>query len=167
MSLLAAFQVLLCRYSGQKDIAVGTPVANRSLAELEHLIGFFTNTLVMRTDLSGDPGFREVVARVRRVAVSAFQHQDLPFEKLVEELNPVRDLSRHPLFQVLFALQNAAGDVLELPGLEVGRYRLPLESTHFDLQLHVWEGRNLGLVRSSTTRICLTRRRSSGWPDTT
>jgi len=107
MTLLAAFNVLLARYSGQTDISVGTPVANRNAAEVEGLIGFFVNTLVLRTDLSGDPTFRELLARVRQVCLGAWEHQDMPFEKLVEELNPQREMSRNPLFQTMLLFRTA------------------------------------------------------------
>ncbi len=139
MTLLGAFQILLSRYSRQQDIPVGTPIANRQRVELEDLIGFFINTLVMRCDLSGEPDFCEVVKRTRRTALDAYEHQDLPFEKLVEELNPVRDQSRHPLFQVIFAMQNAPEHPLALAGLEVSNYPLPQETIHFDLEVHFWE----------------------------
>ena len=147
MTLLAAFQTLLARYSGQEDIAVGLPIAGRQQAELEHLIGFFVNTLVLRTDLSGQPTFRELLARVRRVSLDAYEHQDLPFEKLVEELNPQRRLGRSPLFQVLFQLLDFPESRPALQGLEVewlpgldGRVR-------FDLEMHLWpqpDGRPAG-----------------------
>src|SRR5918911_2158120 len=101
MTLLAAFQVLLHRYTGQDDIAVGTLIANRHRAELEALIGFFVNVLVLRTDLSGDPSFRELLARVRDVTLGAYSNQELPYEKVLEALRPPRDLSRNPLFQVM------------------------------------------------------------------
>jgi non-ribosomal peptide synthetase component F len=119
MTLLAAFQVLLQRYSGQDDIAVGVPIAGRSRPELEGLIGFFVNTLVLRGDLSGDPSFAEYLARVRARALDAYAHQDLPFEKVVEELAPSRDLSRNPLFQISFALQNTPPPDWRLDGLDV------------------------------------------------
>ncbi len=106
MLLLAAFQTLLHRYSGQVDIVVGSPVANRGRSEVEGLIGYFVNMLALRTDLSGDPSFRMLVRRVREVALSAYEHQDLPFEMVVEALQPPRDPSRSPLFQVMFVLQN-------------------------------------------------------------
>src|SRR5206468_7159268 len=107
MTLLAAFQVLLHRYSGQEDFALGTPIAGRTRSELEGLVGLFVNTLVLRAELSGDPDFRTVLRRVRRAALAAHSHQDLPFEQLVAVLHPQRDPARSPLFQVLFALQNA------------------------------------------------------------
>ena len=123
MTLLAAFQTQLHRYSGQEDIAVGSPIANRSRTELEGLIGFFVNTLVLRTNLEGNPSFRELLGRVREVALGAYAHQDLPFEKLVEELKPERDPSRNPLFQVMMILQNASEPMLKLPGLDDRAYR--------------------------------------------
>ena len=116
MVLLAAFNVLLQRYTRQDDLVVGSPIANRTRRELEELIGFFVNSLVMRTDASGDPSFIELLTRVRRVALDAYAHQDLPFERLVEELDPQRDLSRNPLFQVMFAVQNAPGKASPLAG---------------------------------------------------
>jgi hypothetical protein len=106
MTLLAAFQALLSRYSGQMDVAVGTPIAGRHRKEVENLIGFFVNTLVLRTDLGGNPSFRDLLRRVREVSLGAYAHQDLPFEKIVDELQIPRDPSRNPLFQVMFALQN-------------------------------------------------------------
>src|SRR5205085_4242211 len=117
MTLLAGFEALLHRYTGQTDIVVGTPVAERNRAEIEHLIGFFVNTLALRTDLSGDPTFRELLKRVREVALGAYAHQDLPFERLVEELQPERHLGRAPLIRVMFVLQNTPLEVLDLPDL--------------------------------------------------
>jgi amino acid adenylation domain-containing protein len=108
MLLLAAFKVLIARYSGQADIAVGTPVANRSHVELEPVVGFFANTLILRTDLAGDPSFRELLTRVRETCLGAYAHPDMPFEKLVEELRPERTLGQNPLFQLSFVLQDAA-----------------------------------------------------------
>jgi amino acid adenylation domain-containing protein len=139
MTLLAAFQTLLYRYTGQTDIAVGTAIANRHRSEVEDLIGFFVNSLVMRSNLSGEPTFLEVLERVRNVALEAYEHQDLPFEKLVEELDPERNLSHNPLFQVAFALQNAPMQSLELPGLKLEPLPLESGSTRFDLEVHLWE----------------------------
>jgi hypothetical protein len=132
MTLLAAFQVLLARYSGQEDIAVGTPIANRNRTEIEGLIGFFVNTLVMRADLSGDPSFTELLAQVRETALGSYAHQDLPFERLVEELRPERDLSRTPLFQVMFAFQNAPAAPVELPGVKVAPLGTEQRVSKFD-----------------------------------
>jgi amino acid adenylation domain-containing protein len=139
MTLLAAFQVLLYHYCGQTDIVVGAPIASRNRPELEPLIGFFVNSLVMRTRLEGDPTFREVVARVRQTAIEAFSHQDLPFERLVEELRPDRDMSRNPLFQVIFQVFN---DPSSASGNTPGQARgLAVEShsAKFDLQLDFYE----------------------------
>jgi amino acid adenylation domain-containing protein len=118
MTLLAAFQVLLYRYSGQESINVGTPIANRNHLEIEPLIGFFVNTLVMRADLSGRPSFNELLRRTRATALGAYTHQDVPFERLVEELHTERSLSHSPLFQVMFAFHNTSLDTLELPRLQ-------------------------------------------------
>jgi amino acid adenylation domain-containing protein len=133
MVLLAAWQVLLSRYSGQEDIAVGTPIAGRNRTGDEGLIGRFVNTLVMRTDLSGDPTFRELLGRVREVALGAYDHQDLPFEKLVEELQVQRDLSRVPLSPVMFALQNVPRENLQLPGLTLQQQEVEGGTVKYDL----------------------------------
>jgi len=140
ITLLAAFQALIHRYSGQEDVVVGTPIANRARPEIEGLIGFFANTLVLRTDLADNPPFRQLLARVREIALDAFSHQDLPFEKLVEELRPERDLSRNPLFQIMFAFQNAPMEMPHFPGLTV--HSVPIESgvARFDLTLSMQEG---------------------------
>ncbi len=139
MTLLAAFQTLLYRYTQQEDIVVGSPIANRNRSEIEPLIGFFVNSLVLRTNLSGNPTFREVLARVKQVALGAYAHQDVPFEKLVEELHPERSLNHNPLFQVAFALQNAPMQGLELPGLSLSPQHLEAGTARFDLELHLWE----------------------------
>ncbi|HEY9781103.1 MAG TPA: amino acid adenylation domain-containing protein [Leptolyngbyaceae cyanobacterium] len=139
MTLLAAFQTLLYRYTGQSDIAVGSPIANRNRAELEPLIGFFVNSLVLRTNLSGNPTFRQLLARVREVTLEAYAHQDLPFEKLVQELHPERDPSRHPLFQVAIALQNTPISALELPGLALNQFEFDNGTSKLDLEFHLWQ----------------------------
>jgi amino acid adenylation domain-containing protein len=135
MLLLAAFKVLLYRYTRQEDVVVGTPVAGRNRLETEGLIGFFINTLVLRANLGADPTFREVLNRVRETVLAADEHQDIPFEKLVEELQPERDLSRQPLFQVVFVLQNALRQTLELPGLTLALQDVGGETAKFDLTL--------------------------------
>ena len=137
MLYLAAFQALLHRYSGQDDIVVGSPIANRPAPEIDGLIGFFANTLVLRTDCSGEPTFRELLGRVRESALGAFEHQDIPFERLVEELNPRRDTSRNPLFQVSFAWENVPDDIVNLPGLKVEKLPVAMGTAKFDLTLTV------------------------------
>jgi amino acid adenylation domain-containing protein len=137
MTLLAAFQTLLARYSGQEDLWVGTPVAGRNRVEAESLIGFFVNTLVMRTDLSGNPTFREVLGRVREMAIDAFAHQDVPFEMVVDALQPERDLSRTPLFQAMFVLQDAPLTGLEGQGLQVTPLEIDSGTAKFDLTLYL------------------------------
>ncbi|MFF8423529.1 condensation domain-containing protein, partial [Streptomyces sp. NPDC015680] len=136
MALLSLFQIVLARYCRQDDIAVGTPIAGRNRAETEGLIGFFVNTLVLRTDLSGDPAFTELLDRVKDTALGAYDHQDLPFERLVDELAPDRDLSRNPLFQTLFVFQNTPdGESWSLPGLTVEQVGVGGQDAKFDLQL--------------------------------
>ncbi|MEH1935807.1 MAG: amino acid adenylation domain-containing protein [Nostoc sp.] len=139
MTLLAAFQTLLFRYTNSEDILVGSLIANRHHQKIENLIGFFVNTLVLRSDFSGSPSFRQLLKQVREVTLEAYAHQDIPFEKLVEELEPERDLSRHPLFQICFALQNVPMQALELSGLSIN-HRLEYNGTaKFDLFLELFE----------------------------
>ncbi len=135
MTLLAAFAILLFRYTAQDDIVIGTPIANRSRPEIEELIGFFVNTLVLRTDLSGNPAFREVLRRVREVALGAYSYQDVPFEQVVDAVQPPRDASRSPLFQVMFSLETPAITTLSLPGLQIETIETEDEVAKFDLNL--------------------------------
>jgi len=135
MTLVAAFQTLLYRLSGDDDIVVGTPVAGRNRREIEGLIGFFVNTLVLRTNLGGDPSFEELLGSVREVALQAYTHQDLPFEQLVQTLQPTRDLSYTPLFQVMFALDDARVPSVKLPELTVSSYSVEIGTAKFDLTL--------------------------------
>jgi amino acid adenylation domain-containing protein len=147
MVLFAAFQVLLTRYTGQEDVVVGVPIANRTRTELESLIGFFVNTLVFRTDSSGNPTIRELLQRVRRTSLDAYAHQDLPFEKLVEELQPRRDLSRNPLCQVMFQLF-AAGAGGTRPAEQPRSSRalaIERDTAKFDLTVHIFEEGGGGL----------------------
>ncbi|HSG40337.1 MAG TPA: amino acid adenylation domain-containing protein, partial [Thermoanaerobaculia bacterium] len=140
MALLTAWAVLLGRHTGQDDVLVGTPIAGRNRREIEELIGFFVNTLVIRADLSGAPGFGQVLGRVRRAALDAYMHQDLPFERLVEELVAERDFAVSPLFQALFAFQSATGPGLSVPGLVLTPLALESGLAKFNLTLTFWEG---------------------------
>ncbi|HEX8282851.1 MAG TPA: amino acid adenylation domain-containing protein [Pyrinomonadaceae bacterium] len=152
MTLLAAFAALLKRHSGEGDVVVGSPIANRNRAETEGLIGFFVNTLAVRTRLGGDPTFAEALRGVRDVVLGAYAHQDVPFERVVEELKPERDLSRSPVFQVMFAWQNASSDELRLEGVRIAYEGARVETAKYDLGLTMWERDGVleGLVDYST-----------------
>jgi amino acid adenylation domain-containing protein len=139
ITLMSAFQTLLLRYTGQDDLLVGTPIANRNRPEIEGLIGFFVNTLVMRNDLSGNPSFLDLLKRVQDTALGAYAHQDMPFEKLVQELNPERDLSRSPILQVLFSFLNTPTQPVDFPGLEVIRVKPDGGASKIDLSLYAIE----------------------------
>jgi non-ribosomal peptide synthetase component F len=140
MTLLASWQVLLRWYSGQDDIVVGADIANRNWPHSENLIGFFINQLVLRTDLTGNPTLRELLARVREVTLGAYAHQDMPFDKIVEALNPERTTSRTPLFQAKIVLDNFPQEAVSLPGLVLSPLGLDCEAAKFDLTLTAWEG---------------------------
>ncbi|HKP51511.1 MAG TPA: amino acid adenylation domain-containing protein [Chloroflexia bacterium] len=147
MALLSAFTALLHRYTGQTDIVVGSPIANRTRPEIEGLIGFFVNMLALRTDLSGDPTFRELLGRVREASLGAYGHQDLPFDRLVEEMQHERNLAYHPIFQVAFVLQNAPTVALQLPGLSIANLevdKVDMGTARFDL-MFIIEEREEGL----------------------
>ena len=146
MTLLAGVQALFHRLAGQDDVVVGSPIAGRRRAETEPLIGFFLNLLALRTDLSGDPGFRALVARVREVTLSAYAHQDLPFEALLAHLQPERDLARTPLFQVLFNMLNLPEGDLRLPALELEAVALPDLTSKFDLTFYVHDDPGQGIA---------------------
>ncbi len=143
MTLITAFKVLLYRHTHQKDILVGTPIANRGRAETHHLIGLFLNTLVLRTDLSGSPSFRTLLHSVRRIALDAYAHQDLPFETVIETLRPTRSLQHNPLFQVLFILQNTPMETMKLPGLTLEPLPMEVSATTVDLTLSLVETKGL------------------------
>ncbi|HXC63529.1 MAG TPA: condensation domain-containing protein, partial [bacterium] len=145
MSLLSGFGLLLARYSGQEDIVVGSPIANRQEAQLERLIGFFVNSLVMRLGVQPGQSFLELLGAVRSTALDAYLHQDIPFERLVEELAPERSLNRTPVFQVVFALQNAPTGPQRVRGLEVGPVGVEELRVRFDLEVHAMEGPEGGL----------------------
>ncbi len=150
--LLAAFAALMSRTTGQEDVVVGTPIAGRGRQEVEPLIGFFVNTLVLRTDCSGAPSFRELLDRVRRTMLDAFEHQEVPFERIVEEVQPERDFSRNPLFQVLFNHFNLQQYTQTLGPLQLKSMDTSLEIAKFDLTLHCYEdrGRLIGKLEYST-----------------
>ncbi|MBV9773057.1 MAG: AMP-binding protein, partial [Gemmatimonadetes bacterium] len=152
MTLLAAFQLLLARVSGQDDVLVGTPIAGRTQEETERLVGLFVNTLVLRADLSANPTFTALLRQVRERTLGAYAHQDLPFEKLVEELRVERDLSRNPLFQAMFVLQNAPQGAVELPGLALAPHPVETEVARFDLTFSLVEeaGGISGVVEYAT-----------------
>ncbi len=139
MTLLAVFATLLSRYSRQEDIVIGSPIANRNQSELESLIGLFVNTLVLRTQIQGNPTFLELLEQVRETTLEAYAHQDLPFEKLVEELQPQRSLSYSPLFQVMFVLRNTTAAGLEIPGLSISPFKVEEVAAQFDLTLAIEE----------------------------
>ncbi|HKH45555.1 MAG TPA: amino acid adenylation domain-containing protein, partial [Thermoanaerobaculia bacterium] len=152
MVLLAAFQGLLARSTGQTDVPVGSPVANRGRSEVEGLIGFFANTLVLRTDLAGRPTFRELLQRVREVTLAASAHDEIPFEKLVEEIQPERDMSRNPLFQVMLVLQNQPWPAFRIGDITLEPFDVNSGTAKFDLTLF-WreqDGRLVGLIEHNT-----------------
>jgi len=154
MTLLAAFKTLLSYLTGQEDIAVGADIANRNRAETEKLIGFFVNHLVLRTALSRDLTFEELLRRLREITLGAYERQDLPFEKLVEALNPGRDMSRAPLFQVEMALQNTPVEELSLPGLTISPIPTAAAVVKFDLLLSLVDtGRGLGATLHYNTDL--------------
>ncbi|MFN6483321.1 MULTISPECIES: non-ribosomal peptide synthetase [unclassified Nostoc] len=146
-TLLAAFVVLMFRYSGQDDICIGSPIANRNRREIEPLIGFFVNTLVLRHKIEGNPSFSEFLSQVRQVATFAYTHQDVPFEQVVETLQPERSLSYNPLFQVVFVLENFLLDTLELPDVALTPQFVERGTSQFDLTLAVWDTKE-GLIGS-------------------
>nr|ABI26078.1 OciB [Planktothrix agardhii NIVA-CYA 116] len=147
MTLLTAFKILLYRYTGETDILVGTPIANRTRSELDGLIGFFVNTLVLRTDLAGNPSFSEALKQVRETATDAYDHQDLPFEMLVEALQPERNMSYTPLFQVMFGLDNEVLNVIDLEGIKATHQSLEFKTAKFDLSLSI-QIKESGLIAS-------------------
>lgn len=138
-TLLAAFSIVLQRYSGQTDIIIGTPIAGRTRSEFEDVVGFFSNSLVIRTDLSGNPTFRDYLKQVKEVLLGAQTYQDFPFEKLVEELRPARSLSYHPVFQIVFAFQNDSIEPIKMPGLTMSMLEIGKATSQFDLTANIVE----------------------------
>src|SRR5215208_6520348 len=139
MTLLGVYALLLNRYSGQEDIVIGTPIANRRRKELEGLIGFFVNTLVMRVGVRGEESYRELLRRVKEEALGAYEHQDLPFEKVVEELQPERSLSHSPVFQVMFVMQNAPQEEIRLSDVSAEVLEVKTSTSKYDLTLEMEE----------------------------
>ena len=162
MTMMAAFKILLYRYSGRRDILVGTPIANRNRAECEGLIGFFVNTLVIRTQMDPRETFGSVVRKVRESSIGAYAHQDLPFEKLVDEMQPTRSLSHNPIFQVMVVLQNAGRRGAEMKGLKLGSAGSGSLSSKFDILMGVvetGEGLSIGITYNSDLYECETVKR--------
>ncbi|MEP6743434.1 MAG: amino acid adenylation domain-containing protein, partial [bacterium] len=154
MTLLAAFQTLLYRYTGQEDIVVGSPISGRIRTEIEDLLGFFVNTLALRTDFSGNPTFRELLRRVKETALGAYEHQDVPFEKLVEELDPARDLTRNPFFQVMFQYQESKHPLFLTEELKLSWWESSSHTAKFDLLMAVLaEGETLTCVIEYSTDL--------------
>ncbi|MGO4773904.1 condensation domain-containing protein, partial [Flavobacterium sp. W22_SRS_FK3] len=156
MLLLSAFKVLLSRYSGQDDICVGTPIANRTQSELEGMIGFFVNTLALRSDLSGDPSFKALLSRVKQTTLEGYDHQLTPFEKVVDRVITTRDMSMSPLFQVMFALQKAPENngEIELKNITFSDYKFDIVKAQFDLSLTVLEdNKGISLVINYCTAL--------------
>ena len=139
MAMLGVFLTMVHRYTGQEDMIVGSPIANRQLRETESLIGFFVNSLVLRTSLEGKPTFRELLRRIRNSCLDAYAHLDLPFERLVEEIQPDRDLSRNPIFQVMVALHNSEAESWKVPGWKVKHEQSGRVTTRVDWETHLWE----------------------------
>jgi non-ribosomal peptide synthetase component F len=139
MAMLAAFKALVSRYSGEKHVVLGTDIANRTTTETERMMGFFINLLPLHTDLSGNPTFSELVGRVREVALGAYAHQDIPFDKLVEDLRPERSMSHNPIVQALFVMQNIPRQRRHLPGLELVPFPMSITRSKFDVAVFIRE----------------------------